>query len=143
MNVSRLARGVVLALAVLAVAGVVFSLTRPPIEIPLHGRQLYMRYCASCHGVGGKGDGPASGAMRPLPTDLTHLRERYKQEYPIREVMAAIDGRYPVRAHGDAAMPVWGVVFEREMDEQKARWPRQTTLLQVRLIAEYVLSPDL
>ena len=45
-----------------------------------------------------------------------------------------------VRAHGDSAMPVWGVVFEREMEEQKARWPRRTTLLQVRLIAEYVLS---
>jgi len=38
------------------------------------------------------------------------------------------------------ARPVWGVVFEREMEEQKARWPRRTTPLQVRLIAEYVLS---
>lgn len=36
--------------------------------------------------------------------------------------------------------PVWGIVFEREMEEQKARWPRQTALLQARLISEYVLS---
>ena len=37
-------------------------------------------------------------------------------------------------------MPVWGVVFERETQEQKARWPWQTAPLMVRLIAEYVLS---
>jgi hypothetical protein len=54
--------------------------------------------------------------------------------------MAAIDGRYPVRAHGDSAMPVWGAAFDQEMEARQAWWPRRTTLLQVRLIAEYVLS---
>jgi hypothetical protein len=54
--------------------------------------------------------------------------------------MGAIDGRYPVRAHGDSAMPVWGIVFEQEKEEKEARWPKRTTLLQVRLIADYVLS---
>jgi len=37
-------------------------------------------------------------------------------------------------------MPVWGVVFEREMEELKAWWPRQTPPLWVRPIADYVLS---
>jgi len=45
-----------------------------------------------------------------------------------------------VLAHGDSAMPVWGVVFEREMEELKAWWPRQTPPLWVRPIADYVLS---
>lgn len=54
--------------------------------------------------------------------------------------MAAVDGRYPVRAHGDSAMSVWGVLFEWDTEAQKARWPRQTPLLRVRLIAEHVLS---
>lgn len=54
--------------------------------------------------------------------------------------MAAVDGRYKVRAHGDSAMPVWRVLFERETEEQKGRWLQQATLPQVRLIAEYVLS---
>jgi len=54
--------------------------------------------------------------------------------------MAAIDGRSPVRAHGDSTMPVWGVVFEQEAEEKEARWPKRTTLLQVRLVADYVVS---
>ena len=33
-----------------------------------------------------------------------------------------------------------GVVFERETEELKAWWPRQTPPLRVRLIADYVLS---
>jgi mono/diheme cytochrome c family protein len=141
MDTTRLVRAGGLVLGGLVVlGGIVFFVVTRPTEVPLHGRDLYIRYCASCHGVGGKGDGPASKALRPRPNDLTRLRERYKGQYPIRDVMAAIDGRYPVRAHGDSAMPVWGVVFERETEEQKGRWPRQTTVLQVRLIADYVLS---
>ena len=137
----RRVRAAALVLAGIAVVGgVIYFLAKRPSEEPAHGRELYIRYCASCHGVGGGGDGPAAEAMQPRPTDLTRLSERYGGSSPLREVMGAIDGRRPVRAHGDSAMPVWGVVFEREMEEQKARWPIQTTLLRVRLIAEYVLS---
>lgn len=132
--------GVMVLGGLVVLGGIVFFVVTRSAEVPLHGRELFIRYCASCHGVGGNGDGPASEALRPQPTDLTRLRERYGEQYPIRDVMAAIDGRYPVRAHGDSAMPVWGIVFEREMEEQEARWPRQTTLLQARLISEYVLS---
>jgi len=137
----RIARTAALVLAGLAVLGVVvfFVATRPP-QIPVNGRELYVRYCASCHGVGGRGDGPASKAFRRRPSDLTRVRERYGGQYPVRELMAAIDGRSPVRAHGDSAMPVWGIVFEQEKEEKEARWPKRTTLLQVRLIADYVLS---
>ncbi len=135
-----IARTVALILAGAVLGGVVFFVATRPTEIPPQGRELYVRYCAACHGVSGKGDGSAAKALRPPPTDLTRLRERYKGQYPIRDVIAAIDGRYRVHAHGDSAMPVWGVLFERETEEQKARWLQQATLPQVRLIAEYVLS---
>ena len=137
----RIARTAALVLAGLAVLGVIvfFVATRPP-RIPVNGRELYVRYCASCHGVGGRGDGPASKAFRRRPSDLTRVRERYGGQYPIREVMGAIDGRSPVRAHGDSTMPVWGIVFEQEAEEKEARWPKRTTLLQTRLIADYVLT---
>lgn len=125
----------------LAIVGAaVFFISAKPSQAPVDGRALYVRYCASCHGMGGRGDGPASKAFRRRPSDLTRVRERYKGQYPVREVMAAIDGRYPVRAHGDSAMPVWGVVFEQEAEEKEARWPKLTTLLQTRAIAEYVLT---
>jgi mono/diheme cytochrome c family protein len=35
------------------------------------GRALYLRYCSSCHGPGGKGDGPAAGFGAEIPDDLT------------------------------------------------------------------------
>lgn len=136
-----IARAATVVLAGLAVVGAIVVLVaiRQP-RVPPHGRDLYVRYCGSCHGISGKGDGPAAKALQPPPNDLTRLRERYKSQHPIREVMAAIDGRYPVRAHGDSNMPVWGVAFEREVEMQKGRRPRQTALLQMQVLAEYVLS---
>jgi len=35
------------------------------------GKEMYVQYCASCHGKEGKGDGPAAAALKtPLPTLL-------------------------------------------------------------------------
>lgn len=72
------------------------------------GRELYRRYCASCHGVEGKGDGPVAGAVVPPPTDLTTLSERWGSPLAKGTVAEFIDGRRDVRAHGPANMPVWG-----------------------------------
>lgn len=38
------------------------------------GHTLYRGHCASCHGVGGRGDGPAAGGQRGQPGDLTARR---------------------------------------------------------------------
>ena len=37
---------------------------------------LYQTHCAACHGAEGRGDGPASGALEPAPTNF-HELERY------------------------------------------------------------------
>ncbi|MBI4514615.1 MAG: cytochrome c [Deltaproteobacteria bacterium] len=34
------------------------------------GKALYDKNCASCHGPGGKGDGPAAKILKPAPKDL-------------------------------------------------------------------------
>jgi mono/diheme cytochrome c family protein len=34
------------------------------------GEQIFLLHCASCHGETGKGDGPVSRALTPLPSDL-------------------------------------------------------------------------
>ena len=34
------------------------------------GKQLYNSRCAFCHGVEGKGDGPAGAALKPPPTNF-------------------------------------------------------------------------
>jgi len=35
------------------------------------GKEIYDRNCAACHGLYGKGDGPAAVSLRPRPRDLT------------------------------------------------------------------------
>ncbi len=90
----------------------------------------YQRYCGSCHGMEGRGDGPAAEALTPRPTDLTKLTSG------IPELMQWIDGRRTIRAHGTAAMPVWGEVFEQSLID--GPHARRTALLKVETIAGYV-----
>ena len=95
------------------------------------GEALYRRYCASCHAVDGRGDGTVASVLRTPPPDLTRL------EYGEAELMKQIDGRRTIGAHGTAAMPVWGEVFEQALIAEPHR--RRTTLQRVQAIADYVL----
>lgn len=100
------------------------------------GRETYLKYCASCHGRQGEGDGPVSRYLKVKVADLTRLRSKNHGTYPLDRVMSSIDGSRAVRAHGDRHMPVWGEVFREELKGQK--YPELTSLLKVKLIAEYV-----
>jgi len=93
----------------------------PPKESPvagaerrsraMSGRELYVAYCASCHGLEGLGDGPAAEAMRMRPTDLTQLSHRYGGRFPTARVQRLLGGVEGLPAHGGKRMPVWGPVF--------------------------------
>jgi mono/diheme cytochrome c family protein len=51
------------------------------------GDGLYRTYCASCHGDGGRGDGPEAAMFRPAPRNLrTGLLERYPAADLVRTV---------------------------------------------------------
>lgn len=41
------------------------------------GRDAYAAHCASCHGEGGRGDGPSAAALWPKPRDLTHVEPKF------------------------------------------------------------------
>jgi len=94
------------------------------------GEVLYRRYCTACHGISGRGDGPAAKTLSPPPTDLTRLRAG------IPKLMELIDGRRAVAAHGTASMPVWGEVFEQSLITEP--YAQRTALLHVQMLAEYV-----
>ena len=44
------------------------------------GSGLFTNYCASCHGVDARGDGPAAASLRVPPTDLTRLARANRGE---------------------------------------------------------------
>jgi len=78
------------------------------------GRVLYVRYCASCHGRDGRGDGPVAPALGQKPTDLTQIAATHGGTFPFLEVCEAIDGTRTVRAHGVSEMPIWGEIFQAD-----------------------------
>lgn len=75
------------------------------------GRVLYQKYCASCHGLKGEGDGPMARVLTTPPANLRQLSERYGNPLPAEQIARFIDGRADVKAHGPRDMPVWGIRF--------------------------------
>jgi mono/diheme cytochrome c family protein len=84
-----------------------------PMTSPASGKDMFMSYCASCHGKDAKGDGPAAAALKQAPADLTALAKRNGGKYPSDMVTSVLRGQANLRAHGDQEMPVWGPVFWR------------------------------
>jgi len=81
------------------------------------GKQEFVRNCASCHGAGGRGNGPLAKFMKVGPADLTALTARNDGEFPLYTVVQIIDGRDMKDAHGSRAMPIWGDRFDVEAGE--------------------------
>ena len=77
----------------------------------LSGAELYQRFCASCHGESGRGDGPVAGTLVTAVPDLTQIHRRYNNSFPIEALRAIVDGRNLITAHGTRSMPVWGYEF--------------------------------
>ena len=72
---------------------------------------MYDSYCASCHGVDGKGDGPAAPALRTVPANLTTLAVKNGGTFPAAHVATEIQRGAMIPAHGSKEMPVWGPIF--------------------------------
>jgi mono/diheme cytochrome c family protein len=97
------------------------------------GRKLYIQYCASCHGVDGKGHGPvAPNLNKPLP-DLTTI-QRMEGKFPatrIKLVIAGEVGQSELTVHGTKEMPVWGRVFRERQGQDRS-------MLHVYALTKYI-----
>lgn len=82
-----------------------------PATSPASGRDMFMSYCASCHGKDAKGDGPAASALKQAPADLTALAKQNGGKYPADKVTSILRGQTKLVSHGDQDMPIWGPVF--------------------------------
>lgn len=102
---------------------------------PASGKDMFVHYCASCHGKDGKGGGPAAPALKPPPSDLTALTAKNKGKFPDLRVSRVIEGSDDLVAHGSRDMPIWGEVF-REMDGNGA----PTAKIRVANLTAYIQS---
>ena len=81
---------------------------------PTDGGQMYKDYCAACHGMEGRGDGPVAPFLKtPLP-DLGKLAQRNGGKFPSTRVMSVLRFGTDSHAHGTADMPIWGSLFQTQ-----------------------------
>ncbi len=85
-----------------------------PVEA---GKMYYRQYCATCHGLGGKGDGPMAAALKAKVPDLTQLTKKSGGKFPYMEVLDIIDGSKPLPSHGSKEMPAWGETFQSDIGQ--------------------------
>jgi mono/diheme cytochrome c family protein len=117
------------ALLLLATSGRTLELTS------YSGAELYQRFCASCHGRSGLGDGPVASQLKVSVPDLTRIAQRHGGMFPTEDVRRIIDGRSVHMAHGTRTMPVWGYDFRAGSDTDSVAVDEL-----VRRLVEYLRS---
>lgn len=78
---------------------------------PSSAKEMYTEYCAVCHGVDAKGNGPAASEFKYAPTDLTQLARKNNGKYPDDKVYATLKFGTNAPAHGTLQMPIWVDLF--------------------------------
>jgi mono/diheme cytochrome c family protein len=81
---------------------------------PTSGKEMFETYCAVCHGMDGRGVGPAATALKKSPADLTQLtRKSSDGKFPeLRVTQVLTVGPAEILAHGSRDMPIWGQLFK-------------------------------
>jgi mono/diheme cytochrome c family protein len=77
---------------------------------PADGKQMYTSYCAPCHGVDGRGHGPASSALKVPATDLSTLTAANGGRFPENHLVSVL--RFGLD-HKAIEMPAWNQIFAR------------------------------
>lgn len=78
------------------------------------GKKIYMKKCRYCHGIDGKGDGPAAEVLYPRPRDLT--KARYKIKTTPGGALPRDQDIFRIISNGilGTSMPAWTSLSEEE-----------------------------
>ena len=83
-------------------------------EIVLQGQRVYDQHCAGCHGVDGKGEGPAAAFLNPKPRDFTAAKFKFRSTpssfLPTDEDLM----RTLVRGVHSTSMPSWRLLSDSD-----------------------------
>jgi mono/diheme cytochrome c family protein len=101
------------------------------------GHEMYDQLCAVCHGVTGKGDGPAAPALNSPVPDLTQFGAGTGSQY--HEQLESVISGLNRTVHKDiVGMPLWFREFQY-VRRDKFGHPRTTYAnLKIHSLAEYV-----
>ena len=109
-----------IAMAAAVAAGVGYAnQSTSKVVIPIHktwptnGKEMFVDYCAPCHGVDGKGSGPVAAALKQPPFDLATLSKNNGGKFPAAHIQSVLQFGTSNPAHGNAEMPVWGPMFSK------------------------------
>jgi len=106
---------------------------KTPLIDSMDGAALYKAYCATCHGIDGKGLGPMTEWLKIKAPDLTRLSMREGGKFPLARVQRIIAGDENTTAgHGTREMPIWGPVFS------KITWDQDLGPMRVYNVARFV-----
>ena len=104
----------------------------------MDGAQMYGTLCASCHGIDGKGDGPAVPALEKAVPDLTHLASQDHGYLNHARIEMIIAGKNRELAHGEIGMPQWEDQFKHVRfgwnDHQRSAFARR----KINALADHV-----
>ena len=108
----------VTAMTVLVAAGMCYAdQSTTKVTIPVdktqasNGKQMYVNYCAPCHGVDGRGRGPVASALRTPPPDLTLMTKSNHGKFPDTHIVTVLQDGSDTPSHGTVEMPVWGPIL--------------------------------
>ena len=100
------------------------------------GKVMYKDYCAACHGLDAKGNGPVAHMLKLLPADLTTLANRHGGKFPYEYVSGVLRfGTGATILHGSKDMPTWGPIFE-SLDKNNERVVQQ----RIKNLCDYLAS---
>ena len=115
-----------------------FQAANAQVYAEYSGEETFDRFCASCHGSGGQGDGPVAAGLPITVPNLTTLRKRQGDQFPENTLRRIIDGRDILIYHGTRYMPVWGYEFwvEEGADEEAEK----RVAIIIRNLIDYIES---
>jgi mono/diheme cytochrome c family protein len=99
------------------------------------GKQMYAGYCAPCHGVDARGQGPVASALKASPTDLTVLTRNNNGKFPDTHIVTVLQNGALIPSHGTADMPVWGPILGK-MNQSNP----QERMLRISNLSRYLES---
>ncbi|MBX2929700.1 MAG: cytochrome c [Saprospiraceae bacterium] len=106
------------------------------VQTVASGEELFLSYCAICHGTDGTGGGPMTEHLKLPPADLTKIAARRAGNFNADQVYQIIDGRVPVAGHGTGDMPIWGNTLKESEKLKNEKQVRQS----IDNLVEYLRS---